>query len=247
MCLISPFCICKIVSPSDNDRIYSGCHSSRLSGEMIAVFSSFIDEKSVPLYASAGTPDGVFVHRITRIMVSQCLIIICNRGKRIISSMLYTTILALLLLIQCTSSEISINTLKNQAWIIYNQPEGVYEYDYFNVYTFDYKWYDVYIDEKRQTLSHDIDPDTEHLIQFITTQKRKAGVFISQYSMPRLSPGEHDFRLYLSNEKKSCGHARDIKVLKAKLVCSPIQLPLFFAVTCVCKLDLSTLVFEASL
>ena len=141
-------------------------------------------------------------------------------------------------------AEISIDTLKNKAYLVTNQVEGIYEGDFFTVFTYDYKLFDVYIDgqQLKPTPDGKTDRDVEETIRCIADLKKKPGLYATQYSVPwkLWTPGEHDFCIYMSNQRGARGHALNVLLIKGVLDCKAIDVLFLDTPTCVCKLRLDS-------
>ena len=146
-------------------------------------------------------------------------------------------------LLPVVAADQAIRSLCDRAWIVYNAVDGIYEADFFTIYTFDYKAYDVYIDDHRikTDRASRSDKDTEDMVQYIAHQRNRIGAYISQYSAPRKlwTPGEHSFDLYLSRIGGVNRSSSNVIHIHATLQCHAI--PLLFlppdtVPTCVCHI-----------
>jgi len=127
-------------------------------------------------------------------------------------------------------------TLNDQAWIVTNQVDGIYEGDFFHLFSFDYKYMSVYIDQQRLRQIRTNEKETSDWVELFMMQKKKEKVYLSRYPFPTLTSGNHKVTIYLSGEMTSDGTS-PFASIESTINCTPVDLIFFAGETCVCRLD----------
>ena len=130
-----------------------------------------------------------------------------------------------------------IKSLNNKAWLVLNSESGIYEGDYFNIFTFDYPYVSVYINDVKMKKWREPDSDLQAKVKLTMEAFNFQEVFLSQYKFPRLKSGEYAFRVSVCQKKSANGSTMPIALIKTTMKCEKIPLIFFSGETCVCQID----------
>lgn len=126
-------------------------------------------------------------------------------------------------------------TLNDQAWVVTNQVDGIYEGDFFHLFSFNYRYMSVYINQRRLKQIRKNEKETSDWVELFMMQKKKEKVYLSRYSFPTLTSGNHEMTIYLSGEMTSDGTS-PFASIRSTIHCTPVDLMFFAGETCVCRL-----------
>lgn len=129
-------------------------------------------------------------------------------------------------------------------WWLQHEVSGIHEGDFFSIFSFEYEFMSLYIDDNKYKPSDRRDEDDEFFVRLFMQKEKQQEIFMNVYTIPVLSPGDHTVSVSLSrmsNKEEKMKAIYPLAIIKMMMRCVPLPLLFFSGQTCSCTLDSSSI------